>query len=60
MMRLPQFDYLVPRTLSDALLMKTDAGPGGMFWKLSDAPAASEPIAPLLRRKARRSIWIDM
>src|SRR5262249_36956121 len=31
MMRLPQFDYLVPRTLSDALLMKRDAGPAGSF-----------------------------
>jgi 4-hydroxybenzoyl-CoA reductase subunit beta len=31
MMRLPQFDYLVPRTLTDALLMKGDAGPAGMF-----------------------------
>src|SRR5262249_20966143 len=31
MMRLPQFDYLVPRTLTDALVMKADAGPGGSF-----------------------------
>src|SRR5262245_38433964 len=31
MMRLPQFDYLVPRTLNDALLMKAEAGPTGMF-----------------------------
>ena len=30
-MRLPQFEYLVPRTLSDALLMKADAGPAGSF-----------------------------
>src|SRR5499433_230157 len=31
MMRLPQFEYLVPRTLADALLMKADAGPAGSF-----------------------------
>src|SRR5262252_3921431 len=31
MMRLPQFEYLVPRMLSDALLMKRDAGPAGSF-----------------------------
>jgi 4-hydroxybenzoyl-CoA reductase subunit beta len=31
MMRLPQFEYLVPRTLNDALLMKADAGPAGSF-----------------------------
>jgi len=31
MMRLPQFDYVVPRILSDALLMKADAGPSSSF-----------------------------
>jgi len=31
MMRLPQFDYLIPRTLPEAVLMKRDAGPAGMF-----------------------------
>ena len=31
MLRLPTFRYLQPRTLSEALKMKSDAGPGGMF-----------------------------
>src|SRR5262249_4302162 len=31
MMRLPQFDYLVPRTLTDALVIKAHPGPGGSF-----------------------------
>ena len=31
MLRLPAFSYLQPRTLSQALAMKTDAGPNGMF-----------------------------
>ena len=31
MLRLPFFQYLQPRTLSEALRMKTDAGPDGMF-----------------------------
>ena len=31
MLRLPFFRYLQPRTLSEALRMKTDAGPDGMF-----------------------------
>src|SRR5262252_991623 len=31
MMRLPQFSYLAPRTVPDAVRMIADAGPGGMF-----------------------------
>ncbi|MGH7607914.1 MAG: FAD binding domain-containing protein [Gemmatimonadales bacterium] len=31
MLRLPPFTYLQPRTLADALTMKVDAGPAGMF-----------------------------
>jgi 4-hydroxybenzoyl-CoA reductase subunit beta len=31
MLRLPSFQYLQPRTLADALRMKADAGPSGMF-----------------------------
>ncbi|MGE5801299.1 MAG: FAD binding domain-containing protein [Gemmatimonadota bacterium] len=31
MLRLPSFQYLQPRTLADALGMKADAGPSGMF-----------------------------
>src|SRR2546429_9285179 len=31
MLRLPSFTYLQPRTLKDALTMKADAGPDGMY-----------------------------
>src|SRR5712664_2939113 len=31
MLRLPSFTYLQPRTLKEALVMKADAGPDGMF-----------------------------
>jgi len=31
MLRLPSFTYLQPRTLKDALAMKADAGPDGMY-----------------------------
>src|SRR5437868_10911694 len=31
MLRLPSFTYLQPRTLHEALAMKTDAGPAGMY-----------------------------
>ena len=31
MLRLPSFRYLEPRSLSEALKMKGDAGPDGMF-----------------------------
>jgi 4-hydroxybenzoyl-CoA reductase subunit beta len=31
MLRLPSFDYLQPRTITEALHMKNDAGPEGMF-----------------------------
>ena len=31
MLRLPSFTYLQPKTLQEALAMKTDAGPDGMF-----------------------------
>src|SRR6266566_2657342 len=31
MLRLPAFTYLQPRTLQDALAMKADAGPDGMY-----------------------------
>jgi 4-hydroxybenzoyl-CoA reductase subunit beta len=31
MLRLPSFTYLEPRTLKEALVMKADAGPDGMF-----------------------------
>src|SRR5207237_10167350 len=31
MLRLPSFTYLQPRTLHEALAMKTDAGPEGMY-----------------------------
>src|SRR5690348_17540176 len=31
MLRLPAFTYLQPRTLEEALAMKADAGPDGMF-----------------------------
>src|SRR5437588_765028 len=31
MLRLPSFTYLQPRTLHEALAMKTDAGPDGMY-----------------------------
>jgi 4-hydroxybenzoyl-CoA reductase subunit beta len=31
MLRLPSFTYLQPKTLTDALAMKRDAGPDGMF-----------------------------
>jgi 4-hydroxybenzoyl-CoA reductase subunit beta len=31
MLRLPSFTYLQPRTLTEALVMKADAGPDGMF-----------------------------
>src|SRR6201984_1780967 len=31
MLRLPSFTYLQPRTLKQALAMKVDAGPDGMF-----------------------------
>ena len=31
MLRLPLFTYLQPKTLADALRMKRDAGPDGMF-----------------------------
>ena len=31
MLRLPSFSYLQPRTVSEALRMKADAGPDGMF-----------------------------
>jgi 4-hydroxybenzoyl-CoA reductase subunit beta len=31
MLRLPSFSYLQPKTLTDALAMKRDAGPDGMF-----------------------------
>jgi len=31
MLRLPSFSYLQPKTLADALRMKRDAGPDGMF-----------------------------
>jgi 4-hydroxybenzoyl-CoA reductase subunit beta len=31
MLRLPSFTYLQPRTLKDALAMKSDAGPHGMY-----------------------------
>src|SRR3989442_8464652 len=31
MLRLPSFTYLQPRTLRDALALKVDAGPDGMF-----------------------------
>jgi len=31
MLRLPSFRYLQPKTLADALTMKSDAGPDGMF-----------------------------
>ncbi len=31
MLRLPSFTYLQPRTLDEALRMKTDAGPDGMY-----------------------------
>src|SRR2546421_12293110 len=31
MLRLPSFAYLAPKTLKDALAMKADAGPNGMF-----------------------------
>jgi 4-hydroxybenzoyl-CoA reductase subunit beta len=31
MLRLPSFSYLQPKTLADALTMKRDAGPDGMF-----------------------------
>jgi 4-hydroxybenzoyl-CoA reductase subunit beta len=31
MLRLPSFTYLQPRTVAEALAMKADAGPGGMY-----------------------------
>ncbi|HKQ53588.1 MAG TPA: FAD binding domain-containing protein, partial [Pyrinomonadaceae bacterium] len=31
MMRLPRFQYLVPKTISDAVKMMGDAGPEGQF-----------------------------
>src|ERR1051326_4364511 len=31
MLRLPPFTYLQPKTLKQALVMKTDAGPAGMY-----------------------------
>jgi len=31
MLRLPSFEYLQPKTLAEALRMKADAGPNGMF-----------------------------
>ena len=31
MLRLPSFTYLQPRTLTEALAMKADAGPDGMY-----------------------------
>jgi len=31
MLRLPSFNYLQPKTLKEALAMKADAGPDGMF-----------------------------
>src|SRR5213594_298747 len=31
MLRLPSFKYLQPRTLKEALAMKADAGPEGMY-----------------------------
>src|SRR5262245_30603657 len=31
MMRLPKFDYRVPKTISDAVKMMVDAGPAGQF-----------------------------
>src|SRR5262245_55831610 len=31
MLRLPAFRYLQPKSLAEALRMKTDAGPDGMF-----------------------------
>src|SRR6266403_5446143 len=31
MLRLPMFSYLQPKSLPDALAMKRDAGPDGMF-----------------------------
>jgi 4-hydroxybenzoyl-CoA reductase subunit beta len=31
MMRLPKFDYLVPRTIEDAVKMKADSGPDSIF-----------------------------
>jgi len=31
MLRLPSFKYLQPKTLKEALAMKADAGPEGMY-----------------------------
>src|SRR5947208_12094589 len=52
MLRLPSFTYLQPRTLHEALAMKTDAGPDGMY------VAGGTDLYPNMKRRNQEPLYV--